>query len=98
MAFTIIDHSPRSSEIRNILSNLTPYQSMLLFDWPPRSLTPQGPALLGWIQREVEAGGEQDFYSDSHSIAEYRGYIALDTAVELVRDLEPNYILYGESS
>lgn len=81
-----------------MLADLTPYEGMLLFDWPPRGYTPQGPSLLGWIQREIEAGGEQDFWSGSHSIKEYRGYINLDSAVELVRELEPSYILYGASS
>lgn len=81
-----------------MLAELTPYEGMLLFDWQSRGYTPQGPSLLGWIQRESQAGGDHDYWSGSHAITEYRGYIDLDSAVELVRQLEPNYILYGASS
>lgn len=98
MAFTITDHRPYTSEITEILENLTPYQGMLLFNWPSRGFTPQEPSLLGWIQREIEAGADNDFWSGSHNIKEYRGYISLESAVELVDLLEPNYILYGDSS
>ena len=98
MSFTIIDHRPDRTEIEQVLSKLTPYQGMLLFDWQPRGFIPSAPSLLGWIQREVVANAEQDFWAGSHNIANCQGYISLADAVKLVQELEPNYVLYGYSS